>query len=331
MTGQPVRQRPLPPPPRPEAHAPAPAPPRPILRERLGRADIRYGPYAMVLPFYLLFTVFGLFPLVYTLWVSLHRWNLIGGTREFTGLDNYSKLLADPHFWNALGNTLSIAALSTVPMLILSLLLAAVLNSALRGRTFWRMGILVPYITSVTAVAIIFTQIFDRDYGLLNYLLGLFGFEPVYWQAGTLTSHIAIAVMVTWHWAGYNALIYLAAMQSIPQDLYEAAAIDGAGAFRRMISITIPMLRPTIMLTVIMSTIGSMQLFAEPLLFEPASQQPGGSDRQFQTVALYLYEEAFRDFRFGYASAIAWALFLVIMLISLVNYLLVHRIRTAEH
>jgi cellobiose transport system permease protein len=139
--------------------------------------------------------------------------------------------------------------------------------------------------------------------------------------------------MVMWRWTGYNTLIYLAAMQAVPDDLYEAAEVDGASSWRQFFHITIPMLRPTIIFTAIISTIGGLQLFTEPYLFQPLKQQAtGGSARQYQTVSMYLYEKAFggSEFKFGYASAIAWSLFLMTILFSLFNFMLVRRIRSAE-
>ena len=153
-------------------------------------------------------------------------------------------------------------------------------------------------------------------------------------ESGRLSSWIALSVMVTWRWAGYNALIYLAAMQGIPEELYEAAAIDGAKSWKQFRHVTVPMLRPTIIFTVIVSTIGGLQLFTEPYLFEPLKQgATGGSARQYQTVVMYLYEKAFAgtQFDFGYAAAIGWALFLLIGVIALVNLLIVRRIRSVEH
>jgi cellobiose transport system permease protein len=301
-------------------------------RRRWGaRLDSRISPYLYVAPFFALFAVFGLFPLAYTLYVSLNQWDLIGGgLHTFVGLDNYRRLLADADFWNSLRNTLSIGLLATVPQLLLALVLAQLLNARIRARTLFRMGVLLPNITSVAAVAIIFGQLFGRDFGVVNWLLGLIGVAPIDWQAGRATSHLAVATMVNWRWAGYNALIYLAAMQAIPRELYDAAAIDGAGIWKQLWRITVPMLRPTIIFTVTVSTIFNLQLFAEPLLFDanPGSAT-GGTDRQFQTVALFLYEQAFRQFRLGYGSAVAWALFLVVVVFSLLSYLLTRRIRSA--
>ena len=194
----------------------------------MGRAEFRYSPYLFIAPFFLLFAVFGLYPLGRTLWVSLHDWSLLG-THSWVGLDNYAQLMVDTRFWNAVRNTLGIFLLATIPQIMLALLLAQALNRRLRARTTLRMGVLIPNVTSVAAVGIIFTLIFARDFGLANWLLGLVGIDPINWQNGRLSSWAAISVMVDWRWTGYNALILLAAMQAIPKDLYEAAEIDGAG------------------------------------------------------------------------------------------------------
>jgi len=301
------------------------------MRMRLRRLDGKVSPYLYIAPFFLLFGVFGLFPLLYTGWVSLTDRNLLSTTTNFVGLDNYTALIHDSYFWNAVENTLGIFVISTVPQLFLALVLAHVLNTKLHGRTLFRMSVLLPQITSLVAVALIFTQLFSRDYGFINYVLGEVGIGKVDWEAGDYTSWIALSTMVIWRWTGYNALIYLAAMQAIPDELYEAAAIDGARPWRQFWHVTIPNLRPTIIFTVIISTIGGLQLFTEPFLFEPLhSGATGGSARQYQTVVMYLYEKSFgsSQFKLGYASAIGWALFMLIAVISLVNFLIVRRIRS---
>jgi cellobiose transport system permease protein len=302
-------------------------------RERLRRLDAKGSPYLYVAPFFVTFGIFGAFPLLYTGYVSLTNRNLLNPVSSFVGLDNYTKLLHDSYFWNAVENTFGIWAISTVPQLLLALCLAHVLNRKLRARTVFRMSLLLPQVTSLVAVALIFTQLFDYRYGLFNYVLSELGFGKVNWEAGTLSSWVALSVMVMWRWTGYNTLIYLAAMQAVPDDLYEAAEVDGAGGWRQFFHITIPMLRPTIIFTAIISTIGGLQLFTEPYLFQPLKQQAtGGSGRQYQTVSMYLYEKAFggSEFKFGYASAIAWSLFLMTILFSVFNYMLVRRIRSAE-
>lgn len=301
---------------------------RPPWRERLGGWDTRYTPYLIIAPFFVVFGVFGLYPLLYTAWVSLHDWQLIDGNQGFTGLANYAELLADANFWNALANTISLFVLSTVPQLFAALGLAALLDRGLRGRAFWRAGVLLPNVISVAAVALVFAQLFGRDFGIVNHLLGLVGVDPVDWRAETWASHLAISSMVVWRWTGYNALIFLAAMQSVPKDVYESALLDGASRWRVFRSITVPSIRPTILFTVIVSTIGGMQLFVEPQLFDPGGTATGtgGDDRQFQTLVMYLYEKGFRLFDAGYSSAIAWVLFLLVLVVALVNFAVTRRI-----
>jgi len=301
-----------------------------VERRRRGwryRLDTKASPYLYIAPFFVVFGVFGLFPLLYTGYVSLTGWRADqpGSEHRMVGFGNYVKLWHDPFFWNALKSTVAIGVLSTVPQLLLALALAHLLNYRLRGRTLFRMGVLLPNVTSVAAVA------FGRDYGLINWLFGLVGVKHIEWQAGTLSSWIAISVMVTWRWTGYNALIYLASMQAIPFELYESAAMDGAGRFKQFRSITVPMLRPTILFTVIVSTIGSLQLFGEPLLFN-TSQTPtsGGSQHQFQTMALYTYDQFWNNFKYGYGAAISWAMFGVILVIVAVNLLLARRLRGVD-
>ncbi|WP_238151679.1 carbohydrate ABC transporter permease [Kribbella sindirgiensis] len=281
------------------------------------RLDLHGSPYLFVAPFFVLFAAFGLFPLGYTVVVSLHKWDLTGDA-GLIGFENYSTLLADPDFWNALLNTLGLLVLATVPQLLGALILAALLNRPIRALLFFRLGVLIPVVTSVAAVAIVFGQLYGRDTGLVNGLLHLFSVGPVDWQASRGGSWVAVASMVNWRWTGYNALIYLAAMQSISRDLYEAAQIDGAGPVRQFRSITVPLIRPALIFTVVMSTIGGMQLFTEPLLFGQGDVS-GGSLRQFQTIAMYMFEQSFQNFDYGYGSAVAVVIFLLTVIAGVVN------------
>ena len=307
------------------------APPTTGWRHRLRRADTRLSPYAMVAPFFVLFGIFGLFPLVYTAWVSTHDWSLLAGDQGWLGLGNYGELMQDKDFWNAMLNTFGMFVVATIPQLVLAMVLAQMLNSRLRGATWWRMGILLPNVTSVAAVGIIFTMMFSRDFGLFNWVLGHLGVDPIAWQDHRWSSWLAISTMVDWRWTGYNALILLAALQSVPTEIYEAARIDGANGWRTFWSITVPMLRPTLIFVSVVATIGGTQLFTEPLLFNPgANSIGGGTTGQFQTAAMYLIQQAFTGQRFGYAATIAWVLFLFIAVFSAVNVLLLRRIRSAE-
>ena len=288
----------------------------------LDRMDKAASPYVFIAPFFVIFGIFGLFPLGYTAWVALHAWD-ISGDQGFVGVDNFVTLFGDPDFWNAIVNTLGMLILSTVPQLVIALILANALNQRLKGLAFYRLGVLAPIVTSVAAVGIVFSQLFDRDAGLVNGLLHLVGVQPIDWHADKWSSWIAISTMVSWRWIGYNALIYLAAMQAVPSDLYEAAAIDGASKARQFWAITVPMIRPAVLFTVIVSTIGGTQLFTEPLIFgQGGFAISGGSLRQFQTISMYMFEKAFRDFDYGYGSAIAWMIFVLIILLTSINFLL---------
>ena len=305
-----------------------PVKPRTTFRQRLSKWDMKASPYLYISPFFILFGITGLFPLVYTFWVSLHEWHLLKGQGDFIGLQNFASVLGDTRFWGSLFNTFSIFLLSAIPQLVVAVFLAAILDQHLRAKTFWRMSVLLPYVVTPVAVALIFSKMFAENNGLLNNLLGNFGVDPIMWQTGTLPSHIAIATMVNWRWTGYNALILLAAMQAVPRDLYESAAIDGAGAVRRFFSITLPSIRPTMIFVIITATIGGLQIFAEPKLFDPVNA--GGIQGQFQTTVLFLWDMGFQRQNFGKASAVAWLLFLIIVLVGLVNFLISKRIATGD-
>ena len=297
-------------------------------RQKVSRFDYTYSPYFYVAPFFILFALIGVFPIAYTVNVSLYDWHLLKGQGDFVGFDNYVSVLSDPFFWNAFSNTISIFLLSAIPQLLVATLIAALLDQAIRAKTFWRMSILLPYIVAPVAVTVIFMQIFNQYHGPLAGLLDLFGLDPIRWSFDVFPSHVAIASMVNWRWTGYNALLLLAAMQAVPRELYESATLDGAGKIRRFWSITIPMIRPTIIFVVITATIGGLQIFTEPKLFDARTN--GGSGRQFQTLVLYLYELAFPRRDFGRAAATAWILFIVIVLVGVLSYLLTRAVRTAD-
>jgi cellobiose transport system permease protein len=297
------------------------------MRTRLARLDIKASPYLYVAPFFVLFAVFGLYPLGYTFYVATRNWTLGAQTSTSAGFANFTELMHDSDFWNSVGNTFGIFALSTVPQLLVALFLAHLLNKAIRGKLFLRSGIIAPIVTSTAVIGLIFSQIFSKDYGLVNYALHLVGVSPIDWKADKWSSWAAVATMVNWRWTGYNALIYLAAMQTIPRDIYESASLDGARSMTQFWRITVPLLRPTIIFTVIISTIGGLQLFGEPALFNSGSNYlGGGSLHQFQTMTMYLLQEMFNRSRLGYAGAIAWVLFLLILITSVFNFLIVRRL-----
>lgn len=272
--------------------------------------------YLAVAPFYLLFLIFGLFPIVFSIVLSFTDWDGMG-QMQFVGLAQYQYLLTDSRFWNAVGNTFIIWFLSTVPMLFLALLIAFLLHSNIRFKGAYRVAYFIPNVTSMVAMAIVFGSIFSDTFGLVNSALTALGADTVSWLSSSWGIKITIAVMVIWRWTGYNAIIYLAGLQSIPTELYDAARVDGASSWRIFTSITIPMLRPVILFTVITSTIGGLGLFTEPQILLGNS---GGTDEAGMTIVLYQYNQAFTQFDFGYGSAIAWALFVFAALFAAINW-----------
>jgi cellobiose transport system permease protein len=283
----------------------------------------RWG-YLFTAPFFVMFLIFGLAPIIYSVYIAFFNWDALG-TQEFIGLANFDELFVDTRFWNALVNTLDIWLLSTIPMLIFSIGLAAILhNPALRGSTFFRTILLVPNITSVLAIAIVFGQLFGRDFGMVNIIVGAFGFEHIDFVQGTTSSHVAIASMIVWRWTGYNALIFLAAMLAIPNELYESASLDGAGKFKQFIYVTLPSLRNTITFVLIVGTIGGLQVFAEPLILGGSFN--GGDSGQFSTLTLFLFEQAFVAYKWGYAAAIGIMITVIVAIVSVINFFITRKL-----
>ena len=291
----------------------------------LARWDLKYSPYLFVSPFFVVFGLVGLFPLLYMAWVSVHAWDLLGGQGRWTGLENFAFVLQQRQFWVALRNTVSIFLLSAIPQLVAATAIAAALDTNLRNKTLWRMSVLLPFVVMPVAVALIFGSMFGERYGLVNRVLADIGIARIRWHTDPLASHVAIATMVNFRWTGYNALILLAGMQAISRDLYEAAAIDGAGRLQRFFRITIPQLRPTIIFVIITATIGGLQIFDEPRLYDQNGL--GGEDQQWMTMTIYLYKLGWPQLNFGRAAAVAWLLFIVIVTVGLLNLALTRRIR----
>ena len=292
--------------------------------QKLSKWDLRLSPYLYISPFFVLFAIVGLFPIVYTAVISFQEWDLVRNSGTFVGFDQYVWILSQPEFWTALRNTFSIFLLSSVPQLILAIFIAAMLDRNIRAKTFWRMSVLLPFVMAPVAVALIFSNMFGDNHGLVNNILTDLGLNPIPWHKDPFWSHVAIATMVNFRWTGYNALILLAAMQAVPRDYYEAATVDGANAFRQFWSITLPSLKPTLIFVIITSTIGGLQIFDEPRMYDQTGR--GGAAQQWLTITLYLYNIGWGEFNFGRAAALAWILFLIILIIGLINLLITRRL-----
>lgn len=300
-------------------------PPRVLsFSQKLSKWDLKVSPYLYISPFFILFAIVGLFPIVYTAVISFQQWDLVRNSGTFVGFDQYIWILSQADFWTALRNTFSIFLLSSVPQLILAMFIAAMLDRNIRAKTFWRMSVLLPFVMAPVAVALIFSNMFGDNHGLVNSILTDIGLNPIPWHKDPFWSHIAIATMVNFRWTGYNALILLAAMQAVPREYYEAATVDGANAFRQFWSITLPSLKPTLIFVIITSTIGGLQIFDEPRMFDQTGR--GGAANQWLTITLYLYNIGWGEFNFGRAAALAWILFIIILAIGLINLVITRRL-----
>ncbi len=277
--------------------------------------------YAYIAPFFILFAIFGIFPIAAGFYISFFRWDGISAM-HFIGIENYLNLFKDTLFWKALGNTLIIGIIAHIPILLGGLALAYVLNSKLvKGENIFKTIYFMPMVTSSVAITIIFQNLFGNNYGLINYILSFFGEEAVNWLGGNGSLiKAAVMVMFAWKWIGWNMVIYLAGMQGISNDIYEAAKIDGAGHLRVLLSISIPLLKPIIVFTVIQSSIGMFNLFTEPFILTNSSWT-GGQNNGGLTLMMYLLNKAPQGgTAYGYASAVAYVITVMIILISLGVY-----------
>lgn len=270
-------------------------------------------PYVFILPSVLLFVVFILYPIISSLVLSFQTSN--GGETSFAGLANYERLLHDEIFWKALKNTFIIFIFQVPIMLFLGLVLATVLNNKLlKWKGFFRVGFYLPAVTSLVAYSLLFS-IMLQDSGLVNNLLSYIGIGPIPWLSSASWSKVSIILAMIWRWTGYNMVIYLAALQNIPEDTYEAADMDGAGKIRQFFSITIPQLKPVILFTAILSTIGTLQLFDEPF-----NLTKGGPADSTMTLGLYIYQNGFKYFDFSYASAVAYVVVIIVAVLSFLQF-----------
>jgi cellobiose transport system permease protein len=292
-----------------------------VTRRRRRRLPGNKAAYAYIAPFFVIFGAFSVYPWLDTAWVSLHNVSLTTYDQQtWVGLGNYRNLFTNEFFWNALRNTITIGIISTVPQLCLALGIAHLLNYRLRGRTFFRIATLMPYATSLAAATVIFIELFNPDYGLIDWVVhSVLHLPRIDWQSSKWPSQIAVSTIVTWRWTGYNALIYLAGMQTIDTRLYEATALDGASRWNQFRYVTLPGLRPTILFTIVVSTIGATQLFGEPYLYSPIHQSDGGASGYYQTLGLLMYQQGWTYDHLGLASATAWTMFVIIVGAVLIN------------
>lgn len=274
------------------------------------------APYVLILPFFLSFFLFSFIPLIFSFYTSMTRWNGFEN-REFVGLMNFQRLLADQLFWKTLWNSVIIFVLHVPLMLFLALTLAVLLNRPLmRAKGFYRTSIFLPNVINVVAIVFVFSLLFNKQDGLVNTLLLSAGFiqEPIGWLETEFWSRVSVALMVLYRWTGYNMILFLAGLQTIPRELYESAYVDGANGVQAFWRITLPNMRRIFLFCSVLSTIGTFALFTEPYVLTN-----GGPLYATMTPILYLYQEAFMNLNFGYASAIAVAFFFIMMLLTILQ------------
>ena len=294
----------------------APARPRRISAKRLREAMDAYG---MLLPTILGVLIFFAVPLGVSFYLSFTNARL-AGEASFVGLDNYFQVFRDRTFYQALRQTMvfSIASmlLSTVPALILAVLL----NEKLRGQPFFRALFFIPVVASVVAVSLLWRYLLNFDFGYVNYALSVVGLPRVEWLTSTQWALISVIIVFSWKTIGYNTVIFLAGLQGISRQLYEASSIDGASRWQQFISITVPLLSPTTFFVLVTTLINCLQIFDVPFALGWTRSNTAGPADSMLSVVLYLYREGFVSFRMGYASAMAWVLTVMILLITLVQF-----------
>jgi ABC-type sugar transport system permease subunit len=276
--------------------------------------------YVYIAPFYILFLIFGLFPMISGFYISFFRWDGLSPMR-FLGLENYFNLIMDPLFGRALANTLFIGIAAHIPILGGGMVLAYVLNSKmLKFKNIFKTIFFMPMVTSSVAITIVFQTLFGYNFGFINYFVKLLGNDPVNWLQGDGSLiKFAVIVMFSWKWIGWNMVIYLAGMQGISGDIYEAATIDGAGHVKMFFRITLPLLKPIILFTLIQSSIGMFNLFTEPFILLGGANYTGGINSGGLTLMMYLLGKAPQGgTAYGYASACAYIITIFIIIISVI-------------
>ena len=289
-----------------------------------GKADTKstfsWTPYVFLAPYMLLFTVFVLIPAVFGLWMSLHNWDYLMPEQPWVGLQNYINLFTPgsptaAFFWQSMQAT-GIFTLFSVPLLvIIPLLVALILNQSFRGRNFFRAMYFAPYVLGVAVVGILWRYLLQPGFGLINYYMGVLGLPDIPWTSALPWAWIALVGMTVWWTLGFNAIIYLAGLQDIDPQLYEAAKVDGANPWQRFWNVTLPGLRPVFLFIVTVTILASANMFGQALLITQ-----GGPNNETRTAIMYIAQEGLQNFRMGSAAAMSYILALFLILISILNF-----------
>jgi multiple sugar transport system permease protein len=276
-------------------------------RKKIYRKNIL--PYLLVSPYLLFVSVFVVFPVVFCFFLTFHKWNIIS-SMKFIGVDNYVRLMHDRLFWKAIGNTLKFLLLHIPLQLVVSLALAYLLNQKLRASAFFRGSFFMPVIVSGVVITILWQQLLGYDFGLINRILKPLGIKKTGWLVDPDIAIYSIAVMATWKNVGLYVILFLIGLQTVPQQYYEAAKMEGATSWQQFRFITLPMINPTIFMVVILSTIGGFSLFIEPYIMTG-----GGPLNTTLSAVLYIYKQAFQYYNMGYSATLGFFYAIIIMLV----------------
>ena len=267
-------------------------------------------PYLLVSPYLVFVLVFVAFPVLFCFFLTFHKWNIIA-PMQFIGADNYNRLLHDRLFWKAIGNTLRFLLLHIPLQLVVSLLLAHLLNQKIKAIAFFRASFFLPVIVSGVVVTILWQQLLGYDAGLINHMLTKIGAGKVGWLVNPDIAIYSIAVMATWKNVGLYVILFLVGLQTVPTQYYEAAKMEGASRWQQFYHITLPMINPTVFMVVVLSTIGGFSLFIEPYIMTG-----GGPLNQTLSAVLYIYKQAFQYYNMGYSATLGF--FYAIMIMTVV-------------
>jgi multiple sugar transport system permease protein len=297
---------------------------RPTTRQRRPRRPGRAG-WGMVAPFFVVYVLFLLWPVVGALWSSLFDSSLGTTDGGFRGLGNYGELLSDGDFWAAMWHTLLFTLLSTPPLVLLAMGLAILVDRALPAQWLFRLAFFAPYVLPVSVVVLLFNWMFQPGFGLINGTLTWLGLAEVNWLGSEGTAMFSVVILTVWWTLGFNFVLYLAALQDISKEIYEAARMDGATTWQQTRRITIPLLAPTTMLVIVLQVIASLKVFDQIYLL-----LQGGPNYSTRPAVQYIFESAFTQYRVGYASALSIVFFLAIIAVSLLLFSVQRRVQRSR-
>ncbi|MET3903970.1 multiple sugar transport system permease protein [Paenarthrobacter sp. 4246] len=285
-----------------------------------GRKIRQTSGFWYVVPFLAAFALFLLWPIISGLWMSMTNQSLTGAGGEFTGFGNYAEALGDKAVWQSLGNTAVFTLFTAAPLVVLSFVMAHLVYVGLPGQWLWRLSFFAPYLLPVSVVAALWQWMFQPGFGLVNATLDAWGIKQIGFLNTEGVAMFSVVLVTIWWTVGFNFLLYLSALQNIPDHLFEAAQLDGAGPWRRLFSITIPMVNRTTVMIVMLQILASLKVFEQIYLL--TSGGPRGSTR---SVLEYIYDIGFSGYRLGYASAISYLFFALIVVIAVVQLRLMNR------